>query len=263
MSHWGNWVSPNGKAGGSLVVRLPVLLKTAKRRNTVRVGLIMKVFPALVGIAALVATPAHAEENSGFYLAADGGITRADTRKNDFDQVLVDLVNELGIPVTEAQSSLDDRDTTYGITAGYRFDSWLAVEASYLDLGEVNYQVDGEVSGVGPASLGLSLDTAGLALSALVIGDMGKFDPFARIGIFYADIEGTANVSAGGESASESLSNSSEEFFWGLGANYQFADRWSARIEYRNFDKVGDSSSPVTADVNTLNLGVVYTFGRE
>jgi len=214
----------------------------------------MKVFPALASIAALVATSAHAAEDPGFYLGADGGVTRADTRIVNFDEFLGDTV---GLP---DESSLDDRDTTYGITAGYRFDTWLAVEASYLDLGQVKYQA--EFTDV--ASVGATLETAGLALSALVSGDMGKFDPFARLGIFYADTEGNLSATtAAGESDSVSASNSSEEFFWGLGADYQFADHWSARIEYRNFDKVGDSSSPVTADVNTLNLGVIYTFGRQ
>jgi len=212
----------------------------------------MRTFPALVGIAALVATSAHASEESGFYFGADAGVTRADTRKNNFDQVL-------GVP--SELSTLDDRDTTYGITAGFKVDSWLAVEASYLDLGQVKYQVEGETPD-GPTSFGATLEPAGLALSAVVIGDMGKVDLFARVGVFYADTDVKLSASLPGQSESDSFSDSTEEFFWGLGGNYQFADRWSARIEYRNFDKVGDSSSAVTADVNTLNLGIVYTLGR-
>ena len=212
----------------------------------------MRVFRALAGIAVLVATSAHASEDSGFYFGADAGVTRADTRKNNFDQAL-------GVP-TEL-STLDDRDTTYGVTAGYKVDSWLAVEASYLDLGDVKYQVEAETPD-GPASIGVTLAPAGLALSALVIGDMGKVDLFARVGVFYADTDFNLSASVPGLSESDSFSDSTEELFWGLGGNYQFADRWSARIEYRNFDKVGDSSSPITADVNALNLGIVYTFGR-
>jgi hypothetical protein len=95
----------------------------------------MRAFPALVGIAVLVATSAHASEDSGFYFGADAGVTRADTRKNNFDEAL-------GVP--SELSTLDDRDTTYGITAGYKVDSWLAVEASYLELGQVKYQVTEE-----------------------------------------------------------------------------------------------------------------------
>jgi opacity protein-like surface antigen len=202
---------------------------------------------SIVAIAALVAPPVFAAEISGFYLGADAGVTRADTRKNNFDQVV-------GVP-TEV-STLDDRDTTYGITAGYRVDSWLAVEASYLDLGQVKYELTQEAPG-GPGSA--TIEPSGLALSALVIGDMGNVDLFARVGVFYADTD----YRLSDQSGSNSFSDSTEEFFWGLGGNYQFADRWSARIEYRNFDKVGDSSSPVTADVNTLTLGIVYTFNRQ
>ena len=66
-----------------------------------------------------------------------------------------------------------------------------------------------------------------------------------------------------GQSESISFSDSTEEFFWGLGGTYQFADRWSARLEYRTFDKVGDSNSSIEADVNTLTLGIVYNFSRQ
>jgi hypothetical protein len=99
----------------------------------------------------------------GSIFGADAGVTRADTRKNNFDEAL-------GVP--SELSTLDDRDTTYGITAGYKVDSWLAVEASYLELGQVKYQVTEETPD-GPASFGATLEPAGLALSALVIGDMG------------------------------------------------------------------------------------------
>ena len=222
-----------------------------------------RLFATTAAIAALVAPPAYAADvsESGFYLGANAGVSRADTRKNDFDQVLVDTFDFFGVPFSDGTSSLDDRDTTYEFTVGYRVDSWLAVEAMYLDLGDVKYQADGLISG-SPASLGVDVERAGLGLSALVIVPLDKVDLFARAGVFYADSDFTASGSFDGESESVSRSDSTEEFFWGLGGTYQFADRWSARLEYRTFDKVGDSSSPIVADVNTLTLGIVYSFSR-
>ena len=223
-----------------------------------------RLFATTAAIAALVAPPAYAADGSesGFYLGANAGVSRADTRKNDFDQAVVDALDLVGLPFS-GTSSLDDRDTTYEFTVGYRVDSWLAVEAMYLDLGEVKYQADGEITSGVPASAGVDLERAGLGLSALVIVPLDKVDLFARVGVFYADTDYTVSLSAEGESASESLSDSTEEFFWGLGGTYQFADRWSARLEYRTFDKVGDSNSSIEADVNTLTLGIVYNFSRQ
>ena len=222
-----------------------------------------RLFATTAAIAALVAPPAYAADvsESGFYLGANAGVSRADTRKNDFDQALVDALDLVGVPFS-GTSSLDDRDTTYEFTVGYRVDSWLAVEAMYLDLGEVKYQADGEIARV-PGSFGVDLERAGLGLSALVIVPLDNVDLFARAGVFYADTDYTVSASFEGESESVSLSDSTEEFFWGLGGTYQFADRWSARLEYRTFDKVGDSNSSIEADVNTLTLGIVYNFSRQ
>ena len=195
-------------------------------------------------------------------MGANAGVSRADTRKNDFDQVLVETLDFIGVPISDGTSSLDDRDTTYEFTVGYRVDSWLAVEAEYLDLGEVSYQADGEIAG-SEGSLGIDLERAGLGLSALVIVPLDNLDLFARAGVFYADTDYTVGASFDGQSESVSFADSTEEFFWGLGGSYHFADRWSARLEYRTYDKVGDSNSSIEADVNTLTLGIVYNFSRQ
>ena len=156
-----------------------------------------RLFATTAAIAALVAPPAYAADGSesGFYLGANAGVSRADTRKNDFDQAVVDALDLVGLPFS-GTSSLDDRDTTYEFTVGYRVDSWLAVEAMYLDLGEVKYQADGEITSGVPASAGVDLERAGLGLSALVIVPLDKVDLFARAGVFYADTDYTVSVSA-------------------------------------------------------------------
>jgi opacity protein-like surface antigen len=59
----------------------------------------MKPTFATAGLAALLAGPAMAADGHGFYIAADAGVTRADTWKNDFDQLVLDSFAEFRVAV--------------------------------------------------------------------------------------------------------------------------------------------------------------------
>ena len=62
-----------------------------------------RLFATTAAIAALVAPPAYAADvsESGFYLGANAGVSRADTRKSHFDQVLVDALDFFGVPFSD------------------------------------------------------------------------------------------------------------------------------------------------------------------
>ena len=224
----------------------------------------MKFLATLVTVAALATVPnAFAADESGFYIGIDGGVSRSAISQGAIDQFFLSIIDATGVAIISGDSSFDDQDTTFGGTIGYKVMPWLAIEASYVDLGEASYQADVELTDgvtVIPFEFGLNFEASGPTLSALVILDQERYELFARGGFFFADLEATGSVSAMGESESVSASDSTQEFFWGIGAGWHFAKRWTARLEYQEYAKVGNSSDFVEADIETLTLGVIYRF---
>lgn len=211
--------------------------------------------------AALALTPfltAGAAE-SGFYIGATVGQSQMDVSKDDLDWLVTEI-----LPVVEGESSLDDSDTAFSGLVGYRFGKHIAVEAAYVDLGETRYRASGLLDtgdGFIDADLDLDIGATGPALSVLGLLPVGQnWDLYARLGVFFADVEAGVSLTDGFESASESVSDSGEEFFYGVGAAYNFAQRFAVRAEFTQYKDVGNEESVGEADVNLLSLGVTYTF---
>jgi len=104
----------------------------------------MKKILALATFAALCAAQPALAEKTGFYVGADIGTISADIDKGALDSVVYDVLASEGLYL-DGSSDVDDSDTTYGLTFGYKFMPYLAVEGQYLDLGEAEYTVSGDI----------------------------------------------------------------------------------------------------------------------
>ena len=172
--------------------------------------------------ATLGATSALAVDN-GIYVGASVGDSSVDINQEGFD--------------------IDDSVTGYKLNVGWRILDWAAVEANYVDLGEV----EGEF--VEEPFLGerLEYEADGINFSGLLFLPIGPVDLFARAGFIswgtkarLPDVEGASD------------SDDGMDFSYGAGAQFRV---WSLslRAEYEVFDVSPDK-------IDMISLGIMWTF---
>ena len=222
----------------------------------------MKRMIALVGLAALVSTPAVAAER-GFYFGLDAGQYSYDVDQRDLDRLVVGAMEDIGLDVLDGRSETSEDGFTYGIILGYQILPYLAVEAAYVDLGDFEYKGNALVTdGVTTAELGAQLtgESSGATLSALgILPLVSGWEVYGRAGVYFGSNDAEVRFTADGISESASDSSNSTEFLWGVGAGYTRGD-WTVRLDFQQFMDVGDSDSTGEVNVNRIVLGAVYRY---
>ena len=151
----------------------------------------------------------------------------------------------------------DDEATAWTVTAGYRFNRYLAVEASYVNLGTLSATdtLDLSVIGAGSLSFHRELETAGPALTAfgmLPLSDSWQL--YARAGMLFADTDLTTSINGN----SRGSSFDSDVTTLGAGAQYDWGGHWSARLEFQRSLDVGGNEVASQADVDSISLGFLF-----
>lgn len=201
-------------------------------------------------VLAVVATPYAMADDTGWYVGASGGRTRA-----KIDDVRINN-GLLASGFTSSTISDDDRASGFKAFGGYQFNRNFALEGGYFDLGKFGYSAVTVPAGTlnGDIRLkGLNLDTVGI----LPLTD--KFSLLGRVGINYAQardhFSGTGAVNVLDPSPSKRQANVK----FGVGMQYAFNDALAMRVEaerYRVNDAVGNRG-----DVDLFSVGLVYRFG--
>jgi outer membrane protein OmpA-like peptidoglycan-associated protein len=152
-------------------------------------------------------------------------------------------------------TDLDDSDFGYRLFAGWRFNRYLAVGASYVDLGEL--QASGDSIDEPNFTDTIEADAMEAWVAAfLPIGD--RFSLFGTVGAFnwdqevtYADDNGTFNGSTDGT-----------DMTYGVGANYAVTRRIGVHAAYSWYPDVGDlDETGHENDRDFYGIGFTYTFG--
>jgi opacity protein-like surface antigen len=152
----------------------------------------------------------------------------------------------------------DDEGTTWSVTAGYRINRYLAVEAGYVDLGtlsathSINFP---PVFGIPPLNFHRELETAGPSLT--VFGTLplsANWQLYARAGMLFADTDLKTSISG----TSTTSSFDSDATTLGAGAQYDWGGHWSARLEFQRTMDVGGDDVASAADVDNISLGFLY-----
>jgi hypothetical protein len=149
----------------------------------------------------------------------------------------------LGLGVGQSNIEIDDiggltsedfkgDDAAYKLMAGIRPLDWLAVEASYVNFGEVEDDV-----------MGVSFRAEGDGISAFAVGFLavGPVDLFAKGGLITWDSKITGFDEDGTDLA------------YGVGAQFRFLSL-GVRAEYERFDV------DEVDDLSMISIGVTYTF---
>ena len=152
----------------------------------------------------------------------------------------------------------DDEGTAWSVTAGYRVNRYLAVEASYVNLGTLEATrslVLPLFLGGGTLGFHRELETSGPALAAFGILPLSdSWELYVRAGILFADSELTTAINGN----SNTVSFDSESTTLGAGAQFDWGGHWSARLELQRSFGVGGGDVANEADVDGVSLGVLY-----
>ncbi len=168
---------------------------------------------------ALFGASAQADDNTGFYLGSGAGVY---------------YVNMDGV-------DLDKAAPDWRLFGGYKLNKYIAFEGGYTHLFEISEDI-----------LGVDIKMDGDAFDLMVrptlpIGD--RFEAFAILG--YSWYDWNLKASYQGQTADDSAND--DDFIYGVGAAFRFADRWSLRGEWTMVD-VSD------ADFGSVTASVSYSF---
>lgn len=149
-----------------------------------------------------------------------------------------DWCNTSGAPAGFQLLSCDDSDTAAKIFGGWRFSRFFALEASYIDWGEVS----GSVSTGGPPS-SVSSEQTSMGLAA--VGNLPltrQLSVLGKLGRLRTDQEIRSPASR---------SERESEWHYGLGFRYAATRNLAVRGEWERTEKL---------EVSMLSLGVEYSF---
>jgi OmpA-OmpF porin, OOP family len=212
-------------------------------------------------VIAATATPISVPAaEAGFYFGAGAGQAKYDVSQEELDDIFISAFEAAGANVLDGASELDDADTAFGVIAGYRFNPYFAVEATYFDLGTADYDGEALVDLPGPLGLavfegGITLESTGPAVSALAIWPVAEeFDLYARVGLFFSDTEAKIAL----EDESDTLSGSDEDVWYGVGGAWNLGEQWSVRLDYQRLQDVGNEDETGEGNVDTWSLGILF-----
>jgi len=207
-----------------------------------------------IGLALAIPTGASAQD-SPWYIGGSIGQSRV---KLDTGGLSSDLA---AAGMANTGFSANETDTGFKLFGGYRFHPNFAVEGGYAELGK--FSASGTVTTfnfvpIVPLPTKVTIEV-GQGLHLTVVGNVplaNQFSVFGRLGAYNMRTEMKVTVS--GISSSESARNTG--FLLGAGVGYDFTRNVGMRVEWEQFNKVGDKDKTGQGDVGLLSVGLVYRF---
>jgi OmpA-OmpF porin, OOP family len=191
----------------------------------------------LLAAAYLVVTPVAAQETR-FYLGAKAG-------QSEFKGSCTPTP---GITFL----SCDEKDTAWGVFAGYQVNRYFAVEGGWTDFGETEASAT-----VGGIPVNAAISAKGWELVGVgSIPFTDQFSAYAKAGAFRWRVRGSVAVPGVG---SASANDSGTDFTYGVGLRFDFTKVVGARLEWQRYNDVG-SSNTGQGDLNLLTLGILVKF---
>lgn len=178
------------------------------------------------------------------YIVAGVGFSKLNLKNTEFDHAIGDQFS--------TTSSVDSTNVGWKLVGGYRWNSYFGVEAGYVDLGEVKYEVTSNTpeSVLVPAVQAV----APLSLSGAVLEGVGYWPVTSRCsllgkggGFFW---NGRSDVTTGaGQQVTRK--DSGTDLTLGLGGQCQISEKSALRLELERFF-VGDRVDFVTAGMGVM-----------
>ena len=207
---------------------------------------------ATLGFAVLaaIASPCAVADDSTWYVGGNIGKSKASIDDVGITNAL------LGEGFTTTSRRDDKNDTGFKLYGGYRFNSFLALEGGYFNLGKFGYNAGtlplGTLNGRIKVS-GVNLDLVG----SVPLGE--QFALFARAGVIDAEATDTFTGTGAVTVTNPNPSKRAVNYKFGAGLGYDFTPALGMRVEverYRIDDAVRNKG-----DIDMLSVGLLYRFG--
>jgi len=217
--------------------------------------------------------PAFAEQPRGFYIGAGSGSAEADLSVGDMDELFRDAFRVQRATFVPQTSSIDSKDSSLYVFAGYRIFPWLSAEGGYIDLGSIDYASRGTVSipgvGIQPINIHMEIESQGVAASAL--GNLPLSDYFeihGRLGFFAVNTEATVSGGSPNRPINSSESGVSFSLQLGLGAAVNLGDHFSLSADWAHYFEIDSNENSEDQenydyngyDVDVLRLSAIVRF---
>lgn len=140
--------------------------------------------------------------------------------------------------------SVDEDDMSFSIGAGYSFNKMFAIEAGYVDLGEVKVSIP-EIDYTATAS------ADGFYVGPrLTLEITPQFEAYGRVGMLAWDAEAK-------DSNGFSVSDDGTDVYFGIGAAYKISDQVSLGADWTRYAFESDGDD---ADVDTFGAKLKFNF---
>jgi OOP family OmpA-OmpF porin len=143
-------------------------------------------------------------------------------------------------------AQVDDKETTYTIRAGWRFNPYMALELGYYDLGK--YKFHGRTV-AGTLDVDGEARAKSIGLSFVGIVPIDNFDLYGRIGFARSELK--ANASAPLAPTPVNTKDKQNEATYGVGARWNVSPAWGVFAEWMKNDKI---------EVDSYLIGVDFRF---
>lgn len=229
-----------------------------------RIARLARVLSVLaLGLAALPAAQAQYLDRGWTMEVGVGNTTFKDVSRADLDTFARDFFDSFALPVQTLNSTLDTKDRSLALSAGYRFNRWFAAEAGMYTLGSFRYASTGTVSDAGTiraSTFDFGYRARGILIGGTATLPMGRnFELRARAGISNSSVTLKLSSTVDTDSLADKFSDTSQDFYYGVGAGFVVWDYYRLGVEYLHHAKVGKSSTGTTnVDNVMLTLGFRY-----
>lgn len=198
---------------------------------------------ALAALGGLV--PQASAQDNGWYLGAGIGLlgygAEGEVR---YDESTFDAKDE---------QSGDDTSVT--VWAGHRFNRYFSIELGYMRNEGTELVLRDAASEVAGR---FEFRTEGATLTIVGSLPIGKWEPYARIGMFYADTE--ARIILVDDGSQYTASESSPELIGALGVAYNLTQHWQAKIDAAGLFDAGERTGTGATTVLVVTAGFTYRF---
>jgi hypothetical protein len=182
----------------------------------------------------------------------------------DVDTFTRSFFSSFNLPVQTLNSSIDTKDRSLSIAAGYRINRWFAAEASLFTLGSFKYVSTGTVNDAGTiraTTFDVNYRVKGIMIGGAATLPLGRnFELRARVGLSNSDVRLGFAAAVEADTLIDRFSDSSQDLYYGVGAGFVVWDYYRIGIDYSHFGGVGKSSSTGKADVNNVMLSVGFRY---
>jgi OOP family OmpA-OmpF porin len=190
---------------------------------------------------------------SGWYGAASLGVSSYGNSQDDEN----DLESELAAQSIQSTATVNDNPAGFMLGLGYQFNHYLAVEGSYVDLG----QATANVAVTSPAVVSIEEDAQATGESLDLLGLLPVSERvrlFGRLGVFNYSLDETLSSSVPVPLTNPSSSGTT--FDWGVGVDIRFTQLLGLRAGLTQYHNVGDGSTTGKQDIDLVYAELLLHF---